>query len=257
MRCSKTAKNLKWVPVLLVCLMGSGQCMGQDAQENSNNQPAEATEVSNSISAEAPADFNSDIFYRNKLEFSVETGVLPVNIPFAFDFLVGGNYNTEHGRYILVPTFASFRWQMGDVRGPSILRGNNELTLTGSFTAIPKGPETRYGAFDLGVRRNFVQRNWKTVPYFELIGGAGFINAKGPEGIDWAQGGDFTFTIMVGSGMRYNFNPRYSMFLGINYMHVSDAYLCHPAYCDNGINVVGPMFGFSMRISKPRQISIE
>src|SRR5579872_3059762 len=251
MPCSKMANKFKWVPVLLVLLMGSGQCMGQDTQENSNDQPTGIMELSE------PADFNAGIYYKNRLDFSVETGVLPVNIPFAFDFLVGGNYNTEHGRYILVPTFASFRWQVSKVKGPSILRGNNELTLTGSFTAIPKGPETRYGAFDLGVRRNFVQRNWRTVPYFDLIGGAGFINAKGPEGISWAQGGDFTFTIMLGSRVRYSFNPRYSMYVGINYMHVSDAYLCNRPYCDNGINVVGPMFGFSMRIGKPRQTSAE
>jgi len=141
---------------------------------------------------------------------------------------------------------------MGDVRGPWILRGNTDLTLTASFTTIPRGPETRYGAFDLGVRRNFVHRNWRAAPYFELRGGVGLINAKGPKGVLYAQGGDLTFTLMLGSGVRYNFSPRYSMAFGVSYMHVSDAYLCRPQWCDYGINVYGPMVGFNMRLGKPK-----
>src|ERR1700759_4179150 len=38
------------------------------------------------------ADFNTDIYYRNKLEFSQEGGVLPFNIPFPFDAFVGVDY---------------------------------------------------------------------------------------------------------------------------------------------------------------------
>ena len=76
---------------------------------------------------------------------------------------------------------------------------------------IPRGPETRYAAFDVGVRRNFVQRNWRIVPYFEIRGGLGWIDAKGPKGVLYAQGQHFTFTIMAGSGVRYNFNPRYGI----------------------------------------------
>jgi hypothetical protein len=30
-----------------------------------------------------------------------------------------------------------------------------------------------------------------------------------------AQGQDFTFTFMLGSGVRYNFNPRYAIAAGI------------------------------------------
>ena len=184
-----------------------------------------------------PVDFNTSIYYRNKLEFSLETGALPINIPFVFDVFIGGDYSRRPRRYTLVPIFPSLRWQMGDVRGPGILRGNTDLTATLSFTAIPRGPESRYAAFDLGVRRNFVHRNWRAAPYFEFRAGAGFINAKGPDGVAWAQGQDFTFTLMLGAGVRYNFNPRYSMTLGPAYMHVSNAYLSEPKYLDNGINV--------------------
>jgi hypothetical protein len=122
----------------------------------------------------------------------------------------------------------------------------------GSCGAIPRGPEKVYGAFDLGVRRNFVHRNWKTAPYFEFRAGAGFIDAKRHDGVAWAQGKNFTFTLWSGA-VRYNFNPRYSVSLGPSYMHVSNLYLSEPKDLDNGINVTGGMIGFNMRLGKPKQ----
>jgi hypothetical protein len=200
-----------------------------------------------------PADFNEEIYYRNKLEYSQEVGVLPFNIPFVFDFLLDDNYIERPLHYTLVPAFSSLRWQMGGIHGPGFLRGNTDLTVALSHTAIPRGAETHYEAFDLGVRRNFVHRNWRTAPYFEARVGAGFIDAQGPHGVAYAQGQDFTFTLMMGSGVRYNFNPRYSMAFGCSYMHVSNLYLSEPKYYNNGINVYGPMVGFNLRIGKPRQ----
>ena len=241
-----TKRLLKLTVIFLIFLARPALCRGQDA----NSPSDEALGVPES------ADFNSGVYYKNKIEFSLETGVLPINVPFPFDAFIGADYSQNPRRYTLVPIFPSLRWQMGDVRGAGILRGNFDLTLTLSFTAIPSGPETRYGAFDLGVRRNFVHRNWKTAPYFEVRGGAGFINAKGPDGVPWAQGGDFTFTMMLGTGVRYNYSTRYSMDVGLSFMHVSDAYLCHPAYCDYGINVYGPMIGFNMRLGKPKRGSV-
>jgi len=217
--------------------------MGQD----SNAQPQVETSPPSK-----PADFNDDIYYRNKLEYSQELGVLSINIPFVFDILVGDEYSQKPLHYTLVPIFPSLRWQMGKLNGPGIMRGNTDLTMTLSITAIPRGPETHYEAFDLGFRRNFVHRNWRTAPYFETRIGAGFINAQGPHGVLYAQGQDFTFTLMLGSGFRYNFNPRYSMAIGCSYMHVSNLYLSLPTYDDNGINVYGPMVGFNMRIGKPK-----
>jgi lipid A 3-O-deacylase PagL len=201
------------------------------------------------------ADFNRDIYYRNKLEFSLETGWLPINIPFVFDFLVGSAYTTWPLHYTMVPNIASIRWHVHDIRGPSILRGNTDFTFSGSYTAIPRGAETRYFAFDYGIRRNFVQPRWRIVPYFEARGGIGNINAKGPYGVPYAQGQDLTFTLMMGSGARYNFNPRYSIAAGMTYMHVSNAYLSQPKYEDLGINVYGPIVGFNMRLGGPNRKS--
>jgi hypothetical protein len=199
-----------------------------------------------------PVDFNTDIYYRNKLELSFETGVLPINIPFVFDVFEDNNYTQKPLHYTLVPIFPSLRWHMGAIRGPGVLRGNTDLTATLSLTAIPRGPETRYGAFDLGVRRNFVYRNRRIAPYFEFRTGAGFIDAKGAH-VTWAQGQDFTFTLMLGSGVRYNFSPRYSMTFGPAYMHVSNLYMSEPKYLDNGINVWGGMIGFNVRLGKQKK----
>ena len=101
-------------------------------------------------------DFNRSIYYKNKLEFSLETGWLPINIPWPFDVFVG-DHNETPLKYTLVPTLASLRWQMNDIGGPWILRGNWDFTFTGGFTWIPRGPETHYLAYDMGIRRNFVR----------------------------------------------------------------------------------------------------
>jgi len=205
------------------------------------------------LSTARRADSNADVYYRNKVEFSLESGVLAYELPFVFDVFVGGDYSINPQSYTLVPVFPSVRWQMGDVHGPWILRGNTDMTFTWSVTAIPRGPENLYDAFDLGFRRNFVQRNWRVAPYFEVRIGAGFLNAQEPYGNNYAQGQDLTFTMMVGSGFRYNFNGRYSVAIGATYFHVSNAYLSEPKYDDNGINVVGPLIGFNVRLSKPRE----
>ncbi len=230
--------------LILACLTHPALSLGQD----SKSQPSDEIPRKSK-----PADFNTSIYYKNKREFSLETGWLPINIPWPFDFLLGDKYDETPLKYTLVPTIASLRWQMDDVGGPSVLRGNWDLTLSGSLTAIPRGPETRYGAYDMGIRRNFVRPNWRIAPYFDLRLGLGGIDAKGPKGVPYAQGQDFTFTFMLGSGVRYNFNPHYAISAGINYMHVSNFYLSEPKFINYGINVYGPMVGLDIRLGKPKR----
>src|SRR5712664_4953123 len=130
------------ISTLMAAFLVPAPSMGQDSATQPSAQPS-----SKILLESKPTDFNRSIYYKNKLEFSLETGWLPTNIPFAFDFLLGGGYNRPPLDYTLAPIIASLRWQMDDVRGPSILRGNWDLTLSGSFTAIPRGPETRYAAY--------------------------------------------------------------------------------------------------------------
>lgn len=208
-------------------------------------------------------DFNRDIYYRNKLEFSLDVGYHPINIPFPLDIFVGDVYNTYPLKYTLVPVFASLRWQLDSVGSPWILRGNWDLSFTGSITAFPRGPESHYLSYLMGIRRNFVPRRGKIAPYFDVRLGVGEIDAKGPKGVPYAQGQDLTFTVNMGSGVRYNFNPRYSLSAGLNFMHISNLDLSEGngkpdwGIRNYGINVYGPMVGINVRLGKPRPQSAQ
>jgi Lipid A 3-O-deacylase (PagL) len=223
------------------------------------NMPGEDSKDLTSLEKLKPpkrADFNRDIYYRNKLEFSLDAGWLPINIPFPLDVFVGDVYNTYPLQYTLVPIIASLRWHMNGVGGPLILRGNWDLTVSGSVTAIPRGPESRYFAYIMGIRRNFVPRNWRVVPYFDVRLGLGNIDAKGPAGVPYAQGEDFTFTVNMGSGVRYNFNPRYAISAGMNFMHISNLDLSQGngkpdwGIRNYGINVYGAMVGIDVQVRR-------
>jgi len=203
-----------------------------------------------------PADFSRSVYYRNKLEFSLEGGWLPINIPFPLDIFVGDAYNTYPLKYTLVPIFASLRWHLGGPWGPSILRGNFDLTFTGSVTGIARGPESRYFAYLMGVRRNFIPRKSRAAPYFDVRLGVGNIDAKGPQGVLYAQGQDLTFTINMGSGVRYNFSPRFAISGGLNFMHISNLDLSESNGKPNwgvrnyGINVYGPVVGLEIQLRR-------
>lgn len=240
----------------LSCFVYPAKLLAQDGTTGATSSSSATTPPAPVIAKKEKAkrpDRNGSIYYKNKLEFSLETAWLPIDIPFVFDVFVGDQYNETPLKYTLVPTVASLRWQMGDVSGPWIFRGNFDLTFSGAFTWIPRGPETNYEAFDMGIRRNFVPRNSKFAPYFDVRMGVGHIDAKGPLGVPYAQGQDLTFTYMMGSGVRYNFNSRYAISAGLNYMHVSNMYLSEPRFLNYGINVYGPMFGLDIRLGKPKR----
>jgi len=245
-------RRLILLSVFLACLFSASGSIAQGP----DSQPSKETVVT-SKPAHLKPDFNREIYYKNKLEFSFESGWLPVNIPFPFDVFLGDGYNQTPLRYTLVPNIASLRWQMDDVGGPWFLRGNWDLSLSGALVVIPRGPETHYGAYIMGIRRNFVQPRWRIAPYFDGRLGLGGINAKEPLGVLFAQGQNFTFTMNMGSGARYNFNPRFSISAGINWMHISNLYLSEPKYRNYGINVYGPMFGIDIRLGKPHHVASE
>jgi len=197
-------------------------------------------------------DFNREIFYRHKLEYSLDVGWLPINVPFPFDVFEGDPYDLYPLRYTLVPVLASVRWHLGDLWGPPVLRGNWDLTCSLGYTAIPRGAETRYFSYNMGLRRNFVPRNWRVIPYFDVRAGLGLINAKGPLGVYYAQGQDFTFNLNMGSGVRYSFGPRYAISMGLNWMHISNGNLSAPKYSNYGINVYGPIIGIDIQMRRHR-----
>lgn len=225
---------------------GSGQHEA-DADSKRPSEPSKSAVVS--VRTSKPVDFN-EFYYKNRFDFSLDGGWLPINIPFVFDVFLGDGYTTTGLNYTLVPIIASIRWQLDDVGGRWIFRGNWDLTASAAFTVIPRGPETRYIAWIMGVRRNFVPHRGRIAPYFDGRLGLGGIDAKEPLGVLYAQGQDFTFTVNMGSGVRYNFNTRYSISAGLNWMHISNLYLSQPKFANYGINVYGPMFGFNVRMGR-------
>ncbi len=229
--------------ILLASLVGAARA-----------QTAAHHRIHNFFLFNSPGDFNRNVFYRNKLEFSLESAWEPKNIPFVYNFVTGSTYTTWPLHYTLEPNIASIRWTIDNIGWPSILRGTTDYTFSGSYVDVARGPETRYFAFIFGIRRNFIRPNWRMVPYLDMRGGVGDINAKGPDGVKYAQGQDLTFTLLNGGGIRYDFNPRFSVEAGASYQHVSNFYLSQPKYYDYGINVLGGMVGFNIRIGKPRPL---
>ena len=230
--------NIRTLTVIILTLAGlalSAPCFAQDSADKPANSPSLDSE---------PADFNRQIFFKNKLEVGFDVGYLPINTKFIFDFMEGQHWNRPgyFPDYTLVPLTLSLRWHLDDIGGPWFLRGNTDVTFSGNYTIIPRGPESYYAAFITGARYNFVQPNWRITPYVEGRVGAGFTDAKGPDGVPYAQGQDFTFTFLMGAGARYNFDPRYSISAGVTYMHISNLYLSDNAY-NYGINVFGPVIG--------------
>ena len=251
------------VGLLLMALPVHGQ-LESPLRINANDQAVGHVSLaldSASSTAETPAavagavsvksvrpDRNRSIYHKNKLEVSFESGYLPIGIPFVFDFLLGDRMMDPPRPYTLVPNIVSLRWQMNNLSGPFIFRGNWESFVSASATIIPRGPETRYFAYNMGIRRYFVQRNWPVVPYMEGRLGVGNINAGEPRGIPICQGQNTTFTLMIGSGFRVNVNQQFALWGGVTYMHVSNLYLSEPKYPNYGINVLGPLFGIDMTL---------
>ena len=81
----------------------------------------------------------------------------------------------------------------------------------------------------------------------------GFIDAKGPQGVDYAQGQNFTFNINMGAGVRYDINSRYAISAGLNWMHLSNGNLSSPQYSNYGINVYGPVIGIDIALPRSRR----
>lgn len=91
-------KNALLLSAILMCLTSPTLCLGQDVVSRPSDEI---------LGISKPVSTNSSIYYKNKLEFSLETAFLPITIPFVFDCFVGDQYNQTPLYYTLVPTVAS------------------------------------------------------------------------------------------------------------------------------------------------------
>ena len=224
---------------------GRGDTSGDNAHAKAEGGGIDAAAA---VARNLRPDVNRQFFHKNRLEFSFEMGYLPQNIPFPFDFLLGGGYNMTPLKYTLMPMLASLRWQTNDLGGPWVFRGNWEMSFTACITPFPRGPETHYLGYAMGIRRNFVPANWRITPFAEFRAGMGGEDAKEPKGVLWAQGQDFAFTLMMDSGVRYRISPKYAIWAGVQWMHISNLYMSEPRYLNYGINVYGPMIGLDVAL---------
>ena len=104
------------------------------------NMPAEDANSRASFARSQPSkppDFNRDIYYRNKLEFSLEGGWHPINIPFPLDIFVGDAYNTYPLKYTLVPIFASLRWHIDGIELPGFYAAIGICNSPGPSLGLP------------------------------------------------------------------------------------------------------------------------
>ena len=122
-----------------------------------------------------------------------------------------------------------------------ILRGYTSFFFRGDYDDILKGPESHYEGLIVGPTYNFVQPNWKLIPYVE--GGVGFVFADSqPQAGGLGQ--DFEFTFIVGAGARYCITDDFFVRLGVEYQHVSNAGLSEPTNPKPSIDGLGPKLSF-------------
>ena len=130
-----------------------------------------------------------------------------------------------------------FGWMLTDVNPSAWLPGNVEV-LGEAVGGTPfSGAGTYLAGGTAWIRYNFVQPNWRLVPFVQ--GGAG------AELTDFDQrliGEHFNFNLNLGAGAHCFVKPNLSIDLGCRFQHLSNARLSHT---DIGVNAFGPELGVS------------
>ena len=162
-----------------------------------------------------------------RIEFALETGYLFGAINPPTDYQIGALFLTER-----------IRW--GVIRSDSWLRGYHQFYISAIAEPIFKGIESHYFGFNVGFRYNFVQPQWRFVPYISGGVGAGGIDSH-PE-VPGGQGQDFTFNILSAAGVSYIVNDHWKVDVGALYQHLSNRGQTDP---NPSLNLFGPQLGVS------------
>ncbi len=155
--------------------------------------------------------------------------------------------------YTLIPLDLTATLKVDDVSLDNfwggIFRGNTEFFFRGSGHIVAKGIEDHFVGFYVGPRYNFVQKDWKIIPYVESPVGVAFTNSQGEfrDGFQVGQGQDFCFTFGVGAGVRYDIDDSWFIRFGVRYTHFSNAGLSEPGRGNHGLDVVGPTVSIGSR----------
>jgi hypothetical protein len=173
--------------------------------------------------AESP---DAPFYARGQWELGLESAYSFAVIPNPF-FAIAGLYNKNSLDYKLATQILSLRYQLTNPSGWSFLRGNWEISGLVIGTAIVEGPESYFAGVGGGLRYYFVQPCARLVPFLEVRGGAGFTDSRGYHD---AQQEDFTFSYMLGAGLRYDVSHRLSVTASAIDQHLSNAYITSPNY---------------------------
>ncbi len=158
--------------------------------------------------------------------FDVETGAL---------WRVSNNTFLD---YTVVPVMFS-------LRTPAHIRfdiGNGELTLRHRLTflteAVAEGPESAYLGFSASPSIEYwLTKGGPACLYASVGGGFGWIDSTDVPG---GQGQDFTLNWFATAGLRYYFNPNFSMNAGAMFQHWSNGGATDP---NPGLDALGPVLG--------------
>lgn len=134
-------------------------------------------------------------------------------------------------------TELQFGYMLSDVKEWGWLRGNCEFAAEAFGGAIFSGRGSYVSGVTVWLRHNFVQPDWRVVPFVQA--GAGLTDTDANRRL---VGQEFNFNIDVGAGIRYLVTPNWSLNLEYRYQHISNAKL---ASHDLGVNAHGPMLGMS------------
>jgi len=178
------------------------------------------------IAAAASEPLEGDVlFVKGRYEAALTSGVL--FSPFiATDGRPTINYTISE---------AQFGYMLGDIKGTGFFRGNFELVGEAFGSAIFDGPGDYIVGMTLWGRYNFVQTNWRLIPYIQA--GAGLTATDIDRHI---VGQAFNFNLDLGIGARYLFSQKWALMLEYRYQHISNA---NSAQHNLGINASGPILG--------------
>ena len=159
-------------------------------------------------------------------------------VAFQSAYLLGVFGNPDN--YEIAPQFLSGRIRWGVNDSDSWARGYNQFCLTLMAEPIIRGIENHYFGINFGGRYNFVQRNWRVIPYFSGGLGLGWIDSS-PD-MRGSQGQDFTFNILMAVGFSYQIDSHWKIDAGAQYQHLSNGGQTDP---NPSLNLIGPQIGVS------------
>ncbi len=166
-------------------------------------------------------------------EFTLQSSVQFLSIPTPV-FLFAGRVERNPIHYKLLTQVLSARCLPTKIWGSGWFRGRLEVSANIVGSAIVQGPESYFFGFAPGLRYYFVQPSWQILPYVELAGGPGATDSSGRR---FGQQQDFTFTYLLGAGLKGRLGQRNTFTFSVLDQHMSNAYLTRPNYGFDSVGV--------------------